>query len=163
MNTMKISSGHRALTGAIATVAAMAVLSIPVAVTAETVTLKGKGTYFVNRDLMPLGNGGAVLHTTNTTVVSVEPSESGVMFGECAGLAYIAPDSSLRSRLYCNFSENGTDTFVVQADLGPKGNGIEVLGGSGRWKDATGTGKVTPVREADQQGFYTYEFHISTP
>ena len=145
-------------------IAAMAVGGIGTAA-AETVTLTGKGTYFVKRELMPLGNGGAALHTTNTTVVSVEPSESGVMFGECAGLAYLSPDAKMSSRVYCNFADNAKDTFVIQGDLAAAGEGgkISVLGGSGKWANATGTGKITPLGEDDNQGRYSYEFKITTP
>lgn len=164
MNINNKTFGRTASMGTCAAIALMAFCGITAA-NAETMTLTGKGTYFVDRDLMPLGNGGAALHTTNTTVVSVEPSESGVMFGECAGLAYLSPESTLSSRVYCNFSENGKDTFVVQADLeaGKPGGKISILGGSGKFANATGSGKITPLGEEDSQGRYSYEFNITTP
>ena len=140
-----------------------AVILMPGSAAAGTVTLTGKGTYFVSRDLMPLGNGGAAVHITNTTVVSVQPSETGVMFGECAGLAYLAPDASYTSHIYCNFTENGKDVFVIEGEMSPDGGAIKVVGGSGKWASATGTGTVTPNGEQDDQGLYSYEFQITTP
>ena len=160
LNIKTMTCVRAASTGAV--IAALLVCATAPAM-AETVTLKGRGTYFVKRNLMPLSNGGAALHTTNTTVVSVEPSESGVMFGECAGLAYLAPDATVSSRVFCNFSENGKDSFVVQGELSPDGGAIKVIGGSGKWKDATGTGSISPLSENDAEGRYSYEFTITTP
>ena len=58
----------------------------------ETVTYKGTGTYEVMRSLLPLANGGAALHLMNNTVATIEPSESGFMDGDCAGLGYLSPE-----------------------------------------------------------------------
>ena len=33
-----------------------------------------------------------------------------------AGLAHLAADESYCSRLYCNYTENGSDSFSIQAD-----------------------------------------------
>jgi len=130
---------------------------------AETMTVSGKGTYFVNRELMPLANGGAAVQITATTVVSAEPSTTGIMFGECAGLAYLTAEASYASRLYCNFSENGKDRFAIQGDMDPEGGEVKVIGGDGRFKDATGSGKLTAIGEEGGQGRYSYEFKITTP
>ena len=130
---------------------------------AETMTIKGKGTYFVQRELLPLANGAAALHITATTVVSAEPSDSGIMFGECAGLAYLERDASYRSRIYCNFTENGTDSFAIQGDMDKEGGKITVIGGSGRFENASGDGKLTALGEEGGQGRYSYEFTIATP
>ena len=130
---------------------------------AETMTVTGKGTYFVNRELMPLADGSAAIHVAATTVVSAEPSASGVMFGECAGLAHLAADSTYKSRMYCNFTENGTDTFAIQGDMTPEGGQVLVIGGSGRYKGATGNGKLKALGEEGGQGRYSYEFQITTP
>jgi hypothetical protein len=45
--------------------------------------------------------------------------------------------------------------------VSPDGGAIKVVGGSGKWKSATGT--VTPNGEQDGQGLYSYEFTITTP
>jgi hypothetical protein len=155
----KINASRRA---AAAVLAAAALCATGTAV-AESTTVKGKGTYFVQRELLPLANGAAALHITATTVVSAEPSESGIMFGECAGLAYLEQDASYRSRIYCNFTENGTDSFAIQGDMDKAGGKIAVIGGSGRFKDATGDGKLTALGEEGGKGRYSYEFTISTP
>ncbi len=148
--------------GATAVLAAAALCAAGSA-SAATTTLSGKGTYFVNRDLLPLANGGAALHIKATTVVSAEPSESGIMFGECAGLAHLAEDATYRSRLYCNFTENGDDSFSIQADNGMDGGEVTVIGGKGRYKGATGSGTLKPLGEDGGQGRYSYEFKITTP
>jgi hypothetical protein len=152
-----------ALRTGVAALVATLVLCLSGTATADTVTLKGRGTYFVHRALMPLGNGGAAVHVTNKTVMSVEPSETGVMFGECAGLAYLTPDAKYASRIYCNFTESAEDTLVVQGDVSPDGGKLAIIGGSGRWKDATGSGKIMPLGEDDEQGRYAYELQVVTP
>jgi len=162
MNSNSNVSRRAVSTGAAAILAAAALCATGSAA-AETMTVSGKGTYFVNRELLPLANGGAAIHITATTVVSAEPSETGIMFGECAGLAYLAADASYISRLYCNFSENGKDTFAIQGDMRPDGGEVKVIGGGGRFEGATGSGKLTALGEDGGQGRYSYEFKITTP
>ena len=141
-----------------------AVLCAAGAVSAATTTVNGQGTYFVSRDLLPLANGGAAVHIKATTVVSAQPSDSGLMFGECAGLAHLAEGESYRSRLYCNFTENGSDGFTIQADNGLEGGEVTVIGGSGRFEGATGSGSLKALGEEDGgRGRYSYEFKITTP
>jgi hypothetical protein len=161
--SIKTKASSRAVHAGVAAVLALVTACGAGTAAAEAVTLKGKGTYFVQRALMPLGNGGAAIHVSNKTVMSVEPSKTGVMFGECAGLAYLSPDAKYASRIYCNFTENANDTLVVQGEVSPDGGKITIIGGSGRWKGATGTGKISALGEEDEQGRYEYELQIVTP
>jgi hypothetical protein len=153
---------RKTLAGFIAAAAVLAFCA-PGSAVAATTTVKGKGTYFVKRALMPLGDGGAVIHTTATTVASADVSVGGVLFGECAGLVHISGDGQAKSRVYCNFAESDDDVFVIEADMGLEGGAVRVIGGSGKWKGASGTGTLKRTGESDANGTYEYEFNIVTP
>jgi hypothetical protein len=161
--TIKTNTSIRRPLAGLTAIAAVLVICSSGAALAATTTIKGKGTYFVKRALMPLADGGAVIHTTATTVASADSSEGGVLFGECAGLAHVGGDGDAKSRVYCNFTQSGDDVFVVEADMSMEGGSARVIGGSGKWKGATGTGMLKRSGEDGGTGTYQYEFTISTP
>lgn len=129
----------------------------------EPVSYRGTGTYVVTRTVLPMANGGAAVQLINDTVATISPSESGFMFGDCAGLAYMSPIGNVNTNVYCTFSEHGADSF----DLHGQGDGIsgsvEIIGGSGKWAGATGTGTIKRKWAQDERGTYEYEFMIATP
>jgi hypothetical protein len=130
----------------------------------ETVTYKGTGTYAVVRALLPLANGGAALQLVNKTVATIEPSESGFMDGDCAGLGYLSAAGETTLRAMCSFELSAADGFVIQIDGDPKsGATVQVLGGRGKFHQASGTGKVKRKFLEGNKGSYEYEFAITTP
>lgn len=141
----------------------LALLFVSGVAKAASITIKGKGTYFVTRSLMPLADGGAVLHTSASTVASSDVSEGGVVFGECAGLAHLTSEGQAKTRVYCNFTETGAGVFVVEADVSIDGGEVKVIGGSGKYAGATGSGMLKRTGEGDGQGTYEYQFDITTP
>jgi hypothetical protein len=134
------------------------------AAAAETVNYKGMGTYTVVRALLPLANGGAALHVVHDTTATIEPSESGFMEGECAGLGYLSPEGETTVKAICTFELNATDGFVINIESDPKaGSGsVQVMGGRGKFEKATGTGTISRRSLEGDKGSYTYEFAIST-
>jgi hypothetical protein len=143
--------------------AAAALLATSGVALAETVTYKGTGTYSVVRVLMPLSNGGAVLHLAHDTIATVEPSKSGFMSGDCAGLGYISPEGEVSIDSICNLSLNSKDGLVIRNESGIEGAKVEVIGGSGKFEGATGSGKMTRKWVEGNQGSYDYELKVSTP
>ncbi len=129
----------------------------------ETVTYRGSGTYFVSRALMPLSNGDAAVHMSNKTIATIEPSESGFIFGNCLGLGYISSESAFTANIYCTFTETGNDSFDIRGSTQDNTGTIEIIGGSGKWAEASGTGSVKRKYEQEFQGSYDYEFEITTP
>ncbi|ADJ27794.1 hypothetical protein [Nitrosococcus watsonii] len=129
----------------------------------ETVTYHGTGTYKATQILMPLANGDGILHLTNETIATIEPSERGFIFGDCAGLGHITAAGELSTESYCTFRESDEDAF----DLHNKAKGgegmLEVIGGSGKWEGATGTGTVKRKFTEGNHGTYEYELKIKTP
>lgn len=149
--------------GSVALALALAA-AVPAAGAGETVTYSGTGTYSVTRALLPLANGGAALHLANDTVATVQPSESGFMHGDCAGLGYLAPDGAATVQAICSFDLSQADGFVVRLDGDPKaGTSVQVLGGRGKFENATGTGTLRRTFIEGDRGSYEYEFKITTP
>ena len=130
----------------------------------DTVSYTGKGTYVVARALLPLANGGAALQLVNQTVATIEPSESGFMRGDCAGLGYVAPKGKGTLNAVCSFELSAADGFVISVTGDPAaGAQVRVLGGRGRFEKASGTGKIRQTFLEDDRGSYEYEFAITTP
>ncbi len=143
---------------------ALAASSLSLTAAGETVTYTGTGTYTATRALLPLSNGGAVMHVVNDTVAAVQPSESGFMHGECAGLGYLSPEDELTIKTICNFDLTGADGFVVSLEGSPKaGAAVQVMGGRGKFEKASGSGKVRQTYLQGDRGSYEFEFKITTP
>lgn len=133
------------------------------ATAAETVTYSGTGTYVVTRSLLPLASGGAAIQQVNDVVATIEPSETGFIYGDCAGLGYLSPEEEFSVDVYCTFAENGEDRFDLKGH-GSHGEGaVEIIGGSGKWTGATGTGTLKRRFAEGNRGTYEYEFKITTP
>ncbi len=130
----------------------------------ETVTYKGAGTFVATRLVMPLASGGAAVHLSNDVVATIEPSDTGFMMGDCAGLGYISADGDYSVDAFCTFEVNATDAFDIRAMLNPEEGGeVEIIGGSGKWSGATGSGTIRPKYNEGVRGSYYYEFEITTP
>lgn len=142
---------------------ATVMLMSPTVSAAETVTYKGMGTYEVMRAVLPLANGGAAVQTSNNVVATIEPSESGFIFGDCAGLGYLTVEGSYSGAVYCTFTETGNDSFDLKAVTQDDSGSVEIIGGSGKWTGATGKGSVKRKYTAENGGSYLYEFSITTP
>ena len=129
----------------------------------EPVTYRGTGSYVVTRTLLPMASGGAAVHLINDTIATIAPSESGFIFGDCAGLAYLSPTGDADTNVYCTFNENGDDSFDLHARGDGTSGSVEVIGGSGKWAGATGSGMIKKKWAKDERGTYEYEFKIATP
>ena len=141
---------------------ATVMLMSPTVSAGETVTYKGMGTYEVMRAVLPLANGGAAIHLSHNIVATIDPSESGFIFGDCAGLGHLTAEGRYSGALYCTFTETGDDSFDLKATTGDDSGSVEIIGGSGKWTDATGKGSLTRKYAAENGGSYVYEFNITT-
>ncbi len=125
---------------------------------AETSTYRGTGYYVASKELMPLANGGAVIHLEMRTVATIEPSEPGFMFGDCTGMGLLTAKGEFSADLFCNFEENAEDGFDFRGKMTVGGTTGKVIGGSGKWKGATGSGKFR--RKFVKGNFVTYEYEL---
>jgi hypothetical protein len=121
------------------------------------------GTYEVMRAVLPLANGGAAVQLSHNIVATITPSEPGFIFGDCAGLGYLTVEGRYSGALYCTFTETGDDGFDIKATVHGDSGSVEIIGGSGKWADATGKGSVKRKYSAGNRGSYDYEFRITTP
>lgn len=143
---------------------ALSASGLSVTAAGETVTYTGHGTYTTTRSLLPLSNGGAVLHTVTDTVAAVQPSESGFMYGDCAGLGYLSPDDDFTIKTICDFNLTSADGFVVSFQGDPEaGVSVRVIGGRGKFEKASGSGKARQTFLEGDRGSYEFEFRIKTP
>ena len=130
----------------------------------ETVTYSGVGTFVANRSTLPLANGAAAFQLANDVVATIAPSESGVLYGDCAGLGYTDAKGEYSARAFCTFAETETDGFVIDASVEPGvGGTVKIIGGSGKWTGATGDGILEAKADDGYGGSYSYEFRITTP
>jgi hypothetical protein len=130
---------------------------------AETIIYRGTGTYTATQVLMPLANGDAAVHLTNNTVATLEPSESGFMTGQCAGLGFLAANGSYQADLYCTFAENEENRLNLKGVTNLDLTKFEVIGGTGKWQNATGIGTLRPKFVNGNRGSYDYELQITIP
>ena len=131
---------------------------------AETVTYRGVGTFVANRSTLPLANGGAAFQLANEVVATIEPSEHGVLYGDCAGLGYADADGAYSARAFCTFAETNVDGFAIDAKVEPGvGGSVQIIGGTGKWAGATGEGTLESKDSGGYGGSYEYEFRITTP
>lgn len=137
------------------------VVSFPVQAT-ET-RYSGSGTFFATRVLMPMGNGGAAVKMDNEVVLSITPSEIGFLFGHCAGLGYVSPKGEFTSTAYCTLHEDDSHSLDIRAERTADGATGEVIGGSGRWKGATGTMTLKSRFEEGNRGSFDYTMTLTTP
>ncbi len=145
-------------------VATLASLIFGTASAGEAVTYTGTGTYVASHLLMPLGNGGAAVTLTNRTVATISPSDPGFIFGECAGLGFMTAEGDMPETIfYCTFRETEEDSFDLKGLRGLEGGKAEVIGGSGKWAGATGTGTFQRKYQGGNRGSYNYELTITTP
>ena len=133
------------LTKGAALACATVMLMSPTVSVGETVTYTGTGTYEVMRAVLPLANGGAAIHLSHNIVATINPSESGFIYGDCAGLGYLTVEGRYSGSLYCTFTETGDDSFDLKAVT----------------RDDSGS--VKRKYSAGTRGSYEYEFNITTP
>jgi len=130
----------------------------------ETVTYRGVGTFVAIRSTLPLANGGAAFQLANDVVATIEPSESGVLYGDCAVLGYAEAGGEYSARAFCTFAETEADGFVIDASIEPGvGGTVKIIGGSGKWAGASGDGTLEAKSADSYGGSYSYEFRITTP
>jgi hypothetical protein len=101
---------------------------------------------------------------SNDVVATIEPSESGVLYGDYAGLGYADVGGEYSARAICTFAETETDGFAIDATVEPGvGDIVKILGGSGKWAGATGDGTLEAKTADTYGGSYSCEFRITTP
>ena len=64
--------------------------------------------------------------------------------------------------IFCNFEENAEDGFDIRGKMMADGATAKVIGGSGKWKGATGSGKFHTKFVKGNLVTYEYNLKIMT-
>jgi hypothetical protein len=130
---------------------------------AETATYTGSATSSVTKSILPLGNGGSVVTATSSGMAAISTNPPTLLEMNCAGLGLVSAESSHSTDFYCTFKANENDSLDVKGTDGPEGGQATVIGGSGRWQGATGSGTFKRVSSSDTSSSSTFELNVTTP
>ena len=145
------------------TVLFCALLAVSAGATAETATYTGSATAAVSKSILPLGNGGSVVSATNHGTAAISTTPPTLLEMDCMGQGLLGADNKYSTDFYCTFRANETDSFDVKGTDGPEGGQATVIGGSGKWKDATGSGTFKRVSSTESTSSTTFELKVTTP
>ena len=153
-------------------VAAIALcIMVPLASNAASTTYTGSASISSTQVEMPMANGGTVV-TANVTgvgaMITASISNPILLKLRCSGLGYTVNNTG-NLEFYCTFKENDADQFDVKGteksgETGKTGETVvSVIGGSGRWVNATGSGTLKRASTGTNSSNTTFELTIETP
>jgi hypothetical protein len=132
-------------------------------------TTKYTGTVYATpvKHLMPLGNGDAVLVIEVGGVIALSDNPPSLGAIVCSGMGLQKVDYSIKTDFYCNIKVNDQDSFDlkgVASEVDGKSKGsFDVVGGSGKWVNATGKGSFKRLAKSDAGTKTILEVEITTP
>jgi len=132
-------------------------------------TTKYNGTVYATpvKHLMPLGNGDAVLIIALAGIVALSDNPPTLATLACTGMGLQKADDTTSTDFYCNLKQNDEDSFdfkgnATEADGKSKGS-FDVVGGSGKWTNATGKGKFKRILKTEGGSKSVLEVEITVP
>ena len=141
-------------------------LAFPAVGNAASMSFTGSASTSSTQVQMPLANGATVV-TANATGVAALMGDSTpnpiLLRLRCSGLGYAMNESDGNIELYCTFMENDVDQFDVKGTEKSGETIITVIGGSGRWANATGSGTLKRTATSENSSTSTFDLTINTP
>ena len=141
-------------------------LTLPAVSSAGSMAYTGSASTSSTQVQMPLANGGTEI-TANATGVAAMTSQdtpNPLLFAlRCSGLGFAPGESSGSIEFYCTFMENDVDQFDVRGSEDSGQTKITVIGGSGRWEKATGSGTLKRTATSTSSSRSTFDVTINTP
>ena len=138
-----------------------------ISVSAETTKYTGTVSGHPVKQLMPLGNGDAVLTMQSIGVIALSGTPPTINTMKCSGLGYQTVDNKTTTDFYCNIAESEEDSFDIKGSAKEAGEefdgSFKVIGGNGKWKDATGKGKFIRYDKTDSANKLFLELEITKP
>jgi len=141
-------------------------LVFPAAGSADSKTFTGTAATTSTQVQMPLANGATVIiaNATGVAAMTGESAPSPILLGlRCSGLGYVINESEGNIELYCTFMANAVDQFDVKGSEKSGETVITVIGGSGRWANATGSGTLKRTSTSENSSRSTFNLTINTP
>ncbi len=133
-------------------------------------TAKYTGTVYASpvKHLMPLGNGDAVLIIEIAGIVALSGNPPTLSALTCSGMGLEKADSSTATDFYCNIKASDEDSFDLKGKATETADGqsqgsFDVVGGSGKWANATGKGKFNRILKTEAGSKTTLEVDITVP
>ncbi len=133
-------------------------------------TTKYTGTVYATpvKHLMPLGNGDAVLVIEITGIVALSENPPTVSDLDCSGMGIQTPDGTTTTDFYCNIEASDEDSFDLKGKATETADGqsqgsFDVVGGSGKWANATGKGKFNRILKTETGTKTVLEVEINVP
>jgi len=133
-------------------------------------TTKYIGTVYATpvKHLMPLGNGDAVLIIEIAGIVALSDNPPTLSALTCSGMGLEKADSSTSTDFYCNIKASDEDSFDLKGKATETADGqsqgsFDVVGGSGKWANATGKGKFNRILKTETGTKTVLEVEITTP
>ncbi len=130
---------------------------------ADTKTYTGMGNVVRQELTMNLGNGQTVFSARSEGMATISTEPPALLAVKCMGLGLITGEDAFGADVYCTFRQGGQDAFDVMAKSGPAGGTATVIGGSGKWKGATGTANFKRLSTTENGGSFSYKITITTP
>ena len=132
-------------------------------------TTKYTGTVFASpvKHLMPLSNGDAVLMIESSGIMALSGNPPTLNTLTCSGMGYQTVENETTTDFYCNIKENDTDSLDLKGKATGNGNesdgSFSVIGGSGKWKGASGKGKFIRLEKSAGANKTFLEIEVTTP
>jgi hypothetical protein len=130
---------------------------------AETKTYTGMGNVVRQELTMNLGNGQTVFSARSEGMATLSTEPPALLEVKCMGLGLIAVADDVETDIYCTFRKGSDDAFDLKAKSSTKGGTAKVIGGSGKWKGATGTATFERLSTTENGGSFSYKMTITTP
>ena len=141
----------------------VASIFVVAAAQAETKTYTGMGNMERNELTMKLGGGQTVFNVWSEGLVTISTTPPDMMRAKCMGLGLIAAKGKSEIDVYCTFRTGTKHAIDFKAKAGHKSGTAEVIGGSGKWKDASGTVVFERQPALENRSRFFYKMTITTP
>lgn len=131
---------------------------------AGNLTYKGSAQTTAQKSLLPLASGDTVVTSASHGVAAISTDPPTILTVKCAGLGTLKANDEFSGDAYCTFSANDTDRLDVKGSERPGSPAtLEVIGGSGKWAGARGTGVFTRVGSEGEHNFFNFEIELTAP
>jgi hypothetical protein len=135
-------------------------------VNAETVNYTGTIHTLPTRLVMPLANGSSVVNASAHGYAAMYANSEAPILMEvtCTGMGLLEPDAEMVTDLevYCRMDDDD-DGFDLHGIDGPDGLEATIIGGSGRWAGATGSGSFRRTEVSETSSEATFNLEIKNP
>ena len=123
-----------------ATILSVLIFTHSTVVVAENIKYTGTVYAISVQSLMPLGNGDGVVISEVSGVSAMSGNPPSLFGFNCAGMGIEDAEGKAEIDIYCTFKENDDDSFDLKGTIKQGKGKLKVIGGSGKYADATGKG-----------------------